>query len=521
MIESVGLDIGTTAFKAVRFRRSLTGQDEVEYFYRSLPFLSDTPVDHAARATMLRRFLESHRLHRSPIVTAVPARELSLRRVALPFRDQAKMAQVLPYEIESLIPMDLDDVAVEGVDVSPPDLQKSAGAQNDVLVAAAPKKMVGSHLEFLAAARVHPVAVNVDALALFSVAQYLRLEGGSIPDNLAILDIGALNTTVCLIHRNRPWVLRTLSWGGNALTEALARRYAWSLEEAERRKRVASVQLAEEWIEPLLREVRLALRAFESSTQARIEHCWVAGGGAKLRQFPEYVAHRLELNLVGKREGFGPNSPQAFAVAFGLALHPKLLGRRWFSASRPASIGYDLKHQLHVSQQTQGETSGKDLVLAAVAGLVLLLLGAGDVWTRVTMKESRVRQDKAALQGLTERILGSAAIPGEEVEQVRRQIEAMSKRLEVLEAQQTVVLPTLGRLVKRLPPAVPIRVRNLLMEGAALQLEAETDSFESVDRIKRALASEERFQDIVVGDARVGASANQVIFRLTLTSTAT
>ncbi len=521
MIESVGLDIGTTAFKAVRFRRSLTGQDDVEYFYRSLPFLSEEPVDQAARAILLRRFLESHRLHRSPIVTAVPARELSLRRVALPFRDQVKMAQVLPYEIESLIPMDLEDVAVEGVDVSPPDRPKTATLSNDVLVAAAPKKMVGSHLEFLASARVHPVAVNVDALALFSVAQYMRLDGGAVPNNLAILDIGATNTTVCLIHEQRPWVLRTLSWGGNALTEALARRYAWSLEEAERRKRVASVQLAEEWIEPLLREVRLALRAFESSTNIRLEQCWISGGGAKLRQFPEYVAHRLELSLVGKKEGFGPTCPKAFAVAFGLALHPKILGRRWFSTAGPASIGYDLKHQLHASQQTEGAPTRRTLIAAALAGLVLLGLGLTDLWTRTTMKETRVRQDRASLQRYAERVLGVPPAPGEEVEQVRHQIESIGKQLEVLEAQQTAALPTLALFVKQLPSSVPIKLRNLLMEGTAFQLEAETDSFESVERIKRALAAEPRFQDIAVGDARVGVSANQVIFRLTLTSTAT
>ncbi len=521
MIESVGLDIAETAFKAVRYRRSLTGQEQIEYFYQSLPFLSETGSDPAARAKRLRRFLETHHLHRAHIVTALPARDLSLRRLALPFRDETQMAQVVPYEIENLIPMDLEDVAVEGLNVSPADARAAATTSNDILVAAAPKKMVGSHLEFLAAARVHPTAVNVDALALYSVAQYLRLEGGAVPENLAILDIGASKTTVCLIHRNRPWVLRTLSWGANALTEALAHRYAWSLEEAERRKRVASVQLAEEWIEPLIREARLALRSFESSTQTRMEHCWVTGGGAKLRQFPEYLAHRLNLQPVGKREGFGPTSPQAFAVAFGLALHPKILGRRWFTSARPLALGYDLKHQLQASQQARHAHARRDLITAGLAVLLLLLLGVGDLWTRVTLKEARLRQDKAALQAYAERLMGGVAPPGEEVEHARRQIDSVSKRLEVLESQQTAALPTLARFVKRLPPAVPVKVRNLLMEGQAVQLEAETDSFDSVERIKRALAAEESFQDITVGDARVGVSANQVIFRLTLTSTGT
>ncbi|GKS58452.1 hypothetical protein YTPLAS18_19790 [Nitrospira sp.] len=516
MIESVGLDIGETAFKAVRYRRSLTGQEQVEYFYQTLPFLRETEADQAVRAKLLKRFLEMHHLHRAHVVTALPAGYLSLRRLALPFRDQAQMAQVVPFEVENLLPMDLEDVAVEGLNVSPPDAR---GAGNsDVLVAAAPKKMVGSHLEFLAKARVHPTAVNVDALALYSVAQYLRLEGGIVPENLAILDIGATKTTVCLIHRNRPWVLRTLSWGANALTIALARRYEWSLEEAERRKRVATVQLAEEWIEPLVREARLALRAFESSTQTRIEHCWVSGGGAKLRQFPEYLAHRLNLQLVGKREGFGSTSPRAFAVAFGLALHPKLVGRRWFKTSRPLSMGYDLKHQLQVAQQTRTLHTRRDLMAVGVAGVILAGLGIGDLWSQVTLKEARVKQDRAALTAYSERITGGGTVSsGDEVDQVRRRIDAVQKQLEVLESQQIAPLSSLAMLVKHLPPGVPLKVRNLLMEGRAVQLEAETDSFDSVERVKRALATEESFQDISVGDARVGVTANQVIFRLTLT----
>lgn len=519
MIESVGLDIGETAFKAVRYRRSLTGQEHVEYFYQTLPFLRETQADQALRARLLKQFLETHHLNRAHVVTALPAGHLSLRRLALPFRDQAQMAQVVPFEVENLLPMDLEDVAVEGLNVSPAESRGPGSSRSDVLVAAAPKKMVGSHLEFLAKARVHPTAVNVDALALYSVAQYHRLEGGVVPENLAILDIGATKTTVCLIHRNRPWVLRTLSWGANALTVALARRYEWSLEEAERRKRVATVQLAEEWIEPLVREARLALRAFESSTQTRIEHCWVSGGGAKLRQFPEYLAHRLDLQLVGKREGFGSASPRAFAVAFGLALHPKLVGRRWFTTSRPLSMGYDLKHQLQVAEQTRTQHTRRDLVAVGVAGVILAGLGIGDLWSQVTLKEARVKQDRAALMAYSERIMGGGTVPpGDEVDQVRRRIDAVQKQLEVLESQRIAPLPTLAMLVKHLPQGVPLKVRNLLMEGRSMQLEAETDSFDSVERVKRALASEEAFQDINVGDARVGVTANQVIFRLTLST---
>lgn len=520
MSESVGLDIGASAIKAVRYRRSLAGQDEVEYFYQPLPFLQPDQRDMAERARLIRRFLERHQLHRAPIVTALPCRNLSLRRLALPFTDPEKMAQVVPFEMENLIPMSIEDVAVEGLMLATKDVTPGTRPQSDVLVAAAPKKTLSEHLEFLGAARVHPAAVNVDALALFSVVQLLRSEGGAVPENLAVLDVGATKTTICLIHRDRPWLLRTLSWGGNHLTQALAQRYQWTLEEAERRKRMATVQLGEEWIEPLVREVRLALHAFESSTQTRIQHLWVSGGGAKFRHFPEYLGQKLELDVVGPREGFGQTSPRAFSVALGLALHPKVLGRRWLAKSNGAALGYDLKRQLHEGQRVRSQEIKQDTIWASVGLACLIALGIGDVWTHVSLKRDQVRQDRAALQAFYQRAIGGDALPGEEVDRARSQVVSLSKRIELLESQQTPVIPTLAKLVRRLPSSGTVRVRGLLMEGPGVQLEAETDSFDSVERIKKSLQQETGFQEIAVSDARVGASPNQVIFRLTFTAEA-
>lgn len=520
MSESVGLDIGASAIKAVRYRRSLAGQDEVEYFYQPLPFLQPDQRDMAERARLIRRFLERHQLHRAPIVTALPCRNLSLRRLALPFTDPEKMAQVVPFEMENLIPMSIEDVAVEGLMLATKDVTPGTRPQSDVLVAAAPKKTLSEHLEFLGAARVHPAAVNVDALALFSVVQLLRSEGGAVPENLAVLDVGATKTTICLIHRDRPWLLRTLSWGGNHLTQALAQRYQWTLEESERRKRMATVQLGEEWIEPLVREVRLALHAFESSTQTRIQHLWVSGGGAKFRHFPEYLGQKLELDMVGPREGFGQTSPRAFSVALGLALHPKVLGRRWLAKSNGAALGYDLKRQLHEGQRVRSQEIKQDTIWASVGLACLIALGIGDVWTHVSLKRDQVRQDRAALQAFYQRTIGGDALPGEEVDRARSQVVSLSKRIELLESQQTPVIPTLAKLVRRLPSSGTVRVRGLLMEGPGVQLEAETDSFDSVERIKKSLQQETGFQEIAVSDARVGASPNQVIFRLTFTAEA-
>ena len=54
------------------------------------------------------------------------------------------------------------------------------------------------------------------------------------------------------------------------------------------------------------------------------------------------------------------------------------------------------------------------------------------------------------------------------------------------------------------------------MDGLAVHLEGETNSFDSVEKIKQAFAANQLFQGVSVTDTRVGATPSQVVFRLTL-----
>ncbi|MDP3595385.1 MAG: hypothetical protein Q8S75_00130, partial [Nitrospirota bacterium] len=107
--ECVGLDIGQTAFKAVRFRRRLSGRESVEYFHLPVPYGRPEQMEPAHRAGMLRDFLWQHGLYGSgEIVTALPCQDVFVRTLSFPFRDASKLAQVVPFEMENLIPMPLE-----------------------------------------------------------------------------------------------------------------------------------------------------------------------------------------------------------------------------------------------------------------------------------------------------------------------------------------------------------------------------------------------------------------------------
>ena len=518
MTDCVGLDIGRTAIKAVRFRRGLTGRESVEYFHQKLPFTGEGGVDHERVAELLRAFVRRHRLGSARVVTALACREVFLRTLTLPFADAEKVSQVAPFEMENLIPLPLEEVAVGCVVLGSEGKAGEAAthAASDVLVAAAPRATVEEHLKFLADVGIDPAAVNVDALALFAVTQQLRREGAEVPLDLAIIDLGASKTTLCLTHQGRPWMLRTIPWGGDHVTEGLATECNCSREEAERRKRTLVANQLQPWLAPLVKDVQLTLHAYEAATQTRLRRCWLSGGGAKLQDVGDYVAGQWELEPVGPREGFGADCPCVFSVAFGLAV--RMGGaRRGLRLRRPEpDLTFNLKQAIAVTP-TADANLRRDLKLAALGGVTVLALALADLSVRVSLKESRVQQLRASLNQQFHQAFGTTAPAGSELDQAKAILARTEKTLALLGGGQTQAVPALAELVRRLPKAVPLKVVALSVEQGTIHLEAETTSFDGVEKIKQALTAAPEFQDVTVSDARVAAVPTQVLFRVTMT----
>lgn len=518
--ECVGLDVGQTGLKAVRFRRRLSGRETVDYFQHPMPFSRPEDLEPARRVQSLRSFIWRHGLYVTDrLVTAIPCQDLFVRTLSFPFKDSAKLAQVVPFEVENLVPMPLEDLAVGSLILPPEHPIEGSGRESkgsDVLVTAAPRDKVAEHLRFLAQADVEPSAINVDAMALFSVTQYLQEEGAAVPSDLAIIDVGASKTTLCLVQGGRPVVLRTILWGGNHLTHALAVRHACSFADAERHKRTVAVDQVHGLLEPILRELRITLQAYQGSERGRLTHCWVCGGGSKLQEIGSYVSRQLGLYPVGPRQGFGPDAPRAFSIAFGLAIHPKIIRPRWRFKSSPLGLALDLKGVTEATSQ-DAVTTKRDRRMAIAAVLVIVVLTLVDFSVHFMLQDQRATRLKTALQSQYEQFFGAGAAPGEELDQAQYRIGVLDKSLGLIDTTDSKVLRTLSIFVKQLPPGTTVKVRELTVDGAVILLEGETTSFDAVERVKQTLAASAQLTEVTVTETRVGAAPNQVVFRMTAT----
>ncbi len=198
--DTLGLDIGHTAIKAVRFRRTLGGRETVTYFKQEIQLAAQETIGDDRRVELLKQFVQTYRLAGMRIMTAIPCGDLFIRTLTLPFVDSKTLAQVVPGEVESRIPLPLEEVAVDYQLLTHLAQTKPAkqGIASQVLVAVAQKSTLATHVRCLADAGIDPYAIQVDALALFSLARHLTERQSRLPSDLAIIDIGASKTTICL-----------------------------------------------------------------------------------------------------------------------------------------------------------------------------------------------------------------------------------------------------------------------------------------------------------------------------------
>jgi Tfp pilus assembly PilM family ATPase len=183
-----------------------------------------------------------------------------------------------------------------------------------VLAAATTRERVARLLAVCAAQGIEPRGVIAAPTAFARVAERLAALGGpeAKDDAVMILDVGHLRTDLCIVRRGRAIFARTLSRGGRHVTQAIAKAWNLSPEDAEQAKHtdgfVASRRepaMSEAWdriskvitqdLAPLLRDLRQTMAACRAQSGTTVKRAVVCGGGGRLRGLASWLSEELNL----------------------------------------------------------------------------------------------------------------------------------------------------------------------------------------------------------------------------------
>jgi type IV pilus assembly protein PilM len=299
----LGLDISTTAIKLVELSDAGKGMLRVErYVIEPLP--KDAVMDgNIANLDQVADTLRSAwknlgsrvknvalALPSSAVITKKILAPASLTGLDLENQVEAEANQVIPFSLDEV---NLDFQVLGAAPGSPDDVQ--------VLLAAARKEKVEDRVAAVQAAGLKAMIMDVESYATQTAYEQIAhlMPGGGVGITVAIIDVGAQNMHINVLHNNDSVYLREHGFGGSQLNNEIARRYGMSSEEAESAKRKGTlpesydVEVLQPYSETLAMEIGRAMQLFTTSTQYRkVDQILLAGGGAMIPGIDEVVAQR-------------------------------------------------------------------------------------------------------------------------------------------------------------------------------------------------------------------------------------
>jgi type IV pilus assembly protein PilM len=310
----IGLDIGSYAVRAVQL--TLGGQPTLERFAQvTLPpgaVRDGEVVDPAAVATALRRLWSEGGFRGKRVVVGVANQRVIVRQAELPSMSVQDLRAALRFEAQDLIPIPIEDAILDFQVLE--DSVSDGEPRMRVLLAAAQRDMVRSHLAAVEGAGLTATAVDVVPFALVRALTDpgAAFEGDGSAE--AIVCIGGGVTNVVVHEQGIPRFVRVLLVGGDDITDAIARELDIDLDTAEDLKRrsdmgsgdAAAAQAANiisNRIGTLVEEIRGSLDYYLAQSQSvPISRVLVTGGGSRLLGLME----RLRSQLGGRVEPARP-----------------------------------------------------------------------------------------------------------------------------------------------------------------------------------------------------------------------
>jgi type IV pilus assembly protein PilM len=320
----VGLDIGSFSAKVVQLSPSPSG---LRIKQRVIQLFSPS-ANSRTKGQAVRSLIDSLGVGRETrIVTGIGGTGTVVRSVTLPEMSEKDLKAALLFEAEKYIPFKLEETYFDSSI-----LGKRPGGRMEVLLAAARREVVNSHLEILNEAAVHADVLDLEALAL---ANAWENRGGAEEAKMTcLMHVGARGTVLDFFEGKRLQFTREIPIGGDAFTQAVSEGFQTDLAEAEKikcepggqesRVRTALEPAWDEW----LAQCRVSFDFFENQFGHKVERLALSGGSAPLVGFKEKILQSTGLPTdewdalagLGEESGNGAGSGAVFAVAVGLAL---------------------------------------------------------------------------------------------------------------------------------------------------------------------------------------------------------
>jgi len=376
----VGIDVGTSAVKVAVVRST--------YRKTALSALVAAEVGEGGLAETVRACVSAALGGKTGandgVATAIEGSRVALRTLTLPASAQKQLGDVLAFELEAQVPIELAE-AVFDYRVLQPRGERGDGV--DVLAAVARIDDVRARIELVKSAIAQePERVAVGAFPLANLVAHvpaLAVEGP-----IVLLDLGTKSSEVLIVRGGEAVFGRTLSFGTQGLPASAPK---------------------------LAREIRVTIASYRAAGGVPPTHVYLCGGGAFVSSAEGYLSSELELPVealpapaidVGTLHPDRVRELPRYAKAIGLALD---LGGR--------SLGVNMRKGPLAYERGFAWVREKVPLLAGLAAVILVSFAFAS-WAKMYALSKERATLQSALATVTKDVLGEETTSAARVEEI-------------------------------------------------------------------------------------------------------
>lgn len=331
-----GLDIGTTAIRAVQLKGSGTTRVLDRYAQVEISGttgLSDAKSDQQRVVQTVRELMKKAKISTKNVAVNLPSHRVFTTVIDMDKMSPQDLAKTIKFQADSFIPTPPAQSKIDWAIIgdSPKDPKKI-----EVLLSSVPNEFVEARLEMLESLGLNVIAFEPDSMAL---ARAIIPSDASTPQ--MVLDVGSNATDLVIVVAGVPHLTRAIPVGSQTIVRSAVQ--ALSIDASQAEQFVFKFGLGKDKLEGqvysaiigtvdnLMTEIEKSIKFFQGRyAGSRIDRVVVTGGASALPEFPLYIANKFGINVeIGNawRNVSYPSERQNellavsnhFAVAAGLA----------------------------------------------------------------------------------------------------------------------------------------------------------------------------------------------------------
>ncbi|MBU1140070.1 MAG: PilN domain-containing protein [Proteobacteria bacterium] len=421
----------------------------------------------------------------------------SFRNLILPFSDRKSIDKILPFELEESTASPIDTMLIDS-------MVYRGEEETEVIAAMIDRKTLSEWYAALQQAKISPEVITLSGLPTLSSIR----ENGHPPEEFIFLDLRLENGALFLISSNKLQLIRPLVFDAG-------RKAGFTFDKENGEIHIQRPEHGAESFRELALAVRQTLVSLSLSTPLENLPIYIDGSSGLAQSATSWLEAAFNRPcLICGRAGLLPLPSPLPAQTEG---HARLLT----SCLSLGMQGGKAKTAFNFSKEEfaphRGLASYRNLQrLIALPLIAFLLLTLGYLWYNTNVLKKEQEALVTEIRGVFTETLPEVSRIVDPLQQLQVAIDK-SKLTSTEGAGTTLpytVLNVLHEISTRIPSSLDVRLTRLVYESKGLRLMGITDTFNTVDNLKKDLEQSPNFTGVTISSANLNPKDSKIRFEL-------